>query len=64
MTATNNSQAAAGPASAAYRNMTDKLGHLGLNTAVPEGVRALAQKAVRHRPVRPMTALRMLSMHP
>ena len=26
--------------------MTDKLGHLGLDTAVPEGVRALAEKAV------------------
>ena len=46
MTATNNPQAAAGQASAAYRNMTDKLGHLGLDTAVPEGVRALAQKVV------------------
>ena len=46
MTATNNPQAAAGPASAAYRNMTDKLGHLGLDTAVPEGVRALAEKTV------------------
>ena len=45
MTATNNPQAAAGQASA-YRNMTDKLGHLGLDTAVPEGVRALAEKAV------------------
>ena len=45
MTATNNPQAAAGQASA-YRNMTDKLGHLGLDTAVPEGVRALADKAV------------------
>ena len=39
-------QAAAGHANAAYRNMTDKLGHLGLDTAVPEGVRALAEKAV------------------
>jgi phasin len=45
MTAANNPQAAAGQASA-YRNMTDKLGHLGLDTAVPEGVRALADKAV------------------
>jgi phasin len=48
MTATNNPQAAAGQASAAYRSMTDKLGHLGLDTAVPEGVRALAEKAVAH----------------
>ena len=63
MNATNNPQAAAGQASAAYRNMTDKLGHLGLDTAVPEGVRSLAEKTV-HRPARPMTALRMLSMHP
>ena len=44
MTATTNPTAA--QASAAYRNMTDKLGHLGLDTAVPEGVRALADKAV------------------
>jgi len=48
MTATNNPQVAAGQASAAYRNMTDKLGHLGLDTAVPEGVRALAEKTVAH----------------
>jgi phasin len=46
MTATNNSQAADGRGSAAYRNITDKLGHLGLDTAIPEGVRALADKAV------------------
>ena len=46
MTATNNPQAATGPASAAYRNTTDKLGHFGLDTAIPEGVRALAEKAV------------------
>ena len=44
MTATTNPTAA--QASAAYRNMTDKLGHLGLDTAVPEGVRALADNAV------------------
>jgi len=48
MTATINPQAAAGQASAAYRSMKDKLGHLGLDTAVPEGVRALAEKAVAH----------------
>ena len=46
MTATNDPHAAVGPASAAYRNMTDKLGHLGLDTAVPEGVRAVAEKVV------------------
>ena len=44
MTATTNPTAA--QASEAYRNMTDKLGHLGLDTAVPEGVRALADNAV------------------
>jgi phasin len=46
MTATYNPQAAADQARAAYRKMTDQLGHLGLDTAVPEGVRALAEKAV------------------
>ncbi len=46
MTATHNPQAAADQARATYRNMTDKLGHLGLDTAVPEGVRALAEKTV------------------
>ena len=46
MTATHNPQAAADQARAAYRQMTDQLGHLGLDTAVPEGVRALAEKAV------------------
>ena len=39
-------RAAADQASAAYRNMTSQLGHLGFDTAVPEGVRALAEKAV------------------
>ena len=39
-------RAAADQASAAYRKMTAQLGHLGLDTAVPEGVRALAEKAV------------------
>jgi phasin len=46
MTATHNSQAAADQARAAYRKMTDQLGHLGLDTAVPEGVRALAEKSL------------------
>jgi hypothetical protein len=46
MTATHNPQSAAHQARAAYRQMTDQLGHLGLDTAVPEGVRALAQKTV------------------
>ena len=47
MTATYNPQA--DHARAAYRKMTDQLGHLGLDTAVPEGVRALAEKAVAQR---------------
>jgi phasin len=42
MTATYNPQAAAGKARAAYRSMTDQLGNLGLDTGIPEGVRALA----------------------
>jgi phasin len=46
MTATLNHTAVGDQARAAYRKMTDQLGHLGLDTAVPEGVRALAEKAV------------------
>ena len=47
MTTIQNSQtAAADQIRSAYRNMTDQLGHLGLDTAVPEGVRALAEKNV------------------
>ena len=46
MTTTHSPQAAADKARTAYRNMTDQLGHLGLDTAVPEGVRALAEKTV------------------
>jgi phasin len=46
MTATYNPQAAADQARAVYRDMTAQLGHLGLDTAVPEGVRALAEKTV------------------
>ena len=46
MAATHNPQAAAAQARAAYRNVTDQLGHLGLDTTVPEGVRALAEKSV------------------
>jgi phasin len=46
MTATYNPQAAADQARAAYRDTTAQLGHLGLDTAVPEGVRALAEKTV------------------
>ncbi len=29
-----------------YRDVTTKLGHLGLDTSVPQGVRAMAEKAV------------------
>jgi phasin len=46
MNDTVNPQAAADQARAAYRNMTAQLGHLGLNTAIPEAVRALAEKNV------------------
>jgi phasin len=45
MNATPNPKAAE-QAGAAYRRTTDELGHLGLDTAVPEGVRAFAEKAV------------------
>ena len=46
MTVTHNAKTAADQARAAYRKTTDQLGNLGLDTAVPEGVRALAEKAV------------------
>jgi phasin len=46
MNATHKSQAAADQAREAYRNVTAQLGLLGLNTAIPEGVRALAEKTV------------------
>ena len=46
MNAAHNPQTAADQARATYRRMTDQLGHLGLDTAVPEGVRALAEKSV------------------
>jgi phasin len=41
-----NPQAAAEQVRKTYRDVTAQLGHLGLDTAVPEGVRALAEKAV------------------
>ncbi len=41
-----NPQAAAEQARATYRRMTDQLGNLGLDTAVPEGVRVLAEKTL------------------
>jgi len=46
MTATPNSPTAAHQARAVYRQVTDQLGQLGLAAAVPEGVRALAEKSV------------------
>jgi phasin len=46
MTVTHNPKAAADQARAAYRKTTGQLGNLGLDTAVPEGVRALAEQAV------------------
>ena len=46
MTATHNSQRATDQARASYRQMTDQLGKLGFDTAVPEGVRAFAEKSV------------------
>ena len=46
MTAAYNPQAAAERARKTYRDVAAQLGHLGLDTAVPEGVRALAEKAV------------------
>jgi phasin len=46
MIATDNPQTAANQARATYRKMTDQLGQLGFDTAVPEGVRALAEKTV------------------
>ena len=46
MTATYNGQVAGEQARVAYQKMTDQLGNLGLDTAVPEGVRALAERTV------------------
>ena len=46
MTAHNNLRAATDQARATYRQMTDQLGKMGFDTAVPEGVRALAEKSV------------------
>ena len=41
-----NPQAAAEQAGKNYRDVTTKLGHLGLDTSVPEAVRAMAEKTV------------------
>jgi phasin len=46
MTATSNPQAAAEQARKNYRDVTIQLGHLGLDTSVPEAVRAFAEKSV------------------
>ena len=46
MTATFNPQAAAEQARKNYRDVTTQLSHLGLNTSVPEAVRAMAEKSV------------------
>jgi phasin len=46
MNTTYTPQAAAADARANYREVTERLGALGLNTAIPEGVRALAEKTV------------------
>jgi len=46
MTATFNPQAVADQAPNTYRNVTAQLGLLGLDTAIPEAVRALAEKTV------------------
>jgi hypothetical protein len=46
MTVPQHPQVAADQARDAYRNVTAQLGLLGLNTAIPEGVRAIADKTV------------------
>ena len=46
MNATYNPQAATEQSRTAYRDMTAQLGHLGLDTAIPESARALAEKTV------------------
>ena len=46
MAATFNPQAAAGQARKSYRDVTAQLGQLGLDTSVPEAVRAMAEKTV------------------
>ena len=44
--ATSNPQAAIDQARKNYRDVTTQLGHLGLDPAIPEGVRDLAEKTV------------------
>jgi phasin len=46
MTATFNPQTAAEQARKNYRDVTTQLGQLGLDSSIPEGVRAIAEKSV------------------
>ena len=46
MSATPNPQVAAEQARKNYRDVTNQLGHFGLDTAIPEAVRAMAEKSV------------------
>ncbi len=48
MSATSNPQTAAEQVHKNYRDMTAQLGLLGLDPAIPEGVRALTEKTVAH----------------
>jgi hypothetical protein len=49
VTRTYNPQAAAEQARKSYRDVTAKLGLLGLSTAIPESVRDLAEKTLAHK---------------
>jgi len=48
VTRTDNPQAAAEQARKSYRDVTTELGRLGLNTAIPERLRDLAEKTLAH----------------
>jgi hypothetical protein len=48
MNTTSNPQASADQARKNYREVTTQLGLLGLDSAIPEGVRDLAEKTVAH----------------
>jgi hypothetical protein len=63
MTATSNPQAAAEQAHKDYRDVTTQLGQLGLDTAVPEAVRAMELRSPWLRPANSMIAPRMSSTH-
>ncbi len=58
-----NRRAAAEQDRKTYREVTAQLGLLGLDPAIPEGVRDLAEKTVAQL-ARPVTARRMLLMRP